>query len=119
MKKKPEQHTHPFADLSRYGVDSPFLSDEEIASLTELRNSPAWMALLKTRAHLLTIYGRKSLSAAKAGDPAAFKLANIADGIELYTVVVDALTRGEPIPDITQNAAVGARQGGFAPEDDL
>lgn len=108
MPKPQPQHTHPFADLSRYGIEQPFLSDAEIAHLLSIRGSPAWLVIAKTRAHLLTIYGRRSVASAKAHNPEAFRAANIAEGIEIFYVVLEALTRGEPVPDIYMAPAVTA-----------
>ena len=119
MKKQDASHTHPFADLSRYGVDAPFLSDEEISALSELRQTPAWMVLWRVRAHLLTVNGRKAINAAKLHSPEAFKFANLADGIEIYMLVLDSLTNGHPVPDVTASTAVGDSRMTQIPEDDL
>ena len=99
-KKGAKGPTYPFTDLSRYGIELPFLSDEEVAQLVDLRTRDSWKVLQKTRAHMLTVYLRRCHALAKTHNPEAFKMANIADGIEIFTHVLDALGHGVFVPDI-------------------
>lgn len=113
---KEGMHTEPFTDLSRYGVELPFLSDEEVSLLRGLHATETWKVISKVKTHLLTIYGRRCIRLAANRDPRSFEQGCF-EGIETFGMVLRALTEGELVPDITSKQRHEAVNPLFADED--